>query len=129
MTTRILGIDPGSVRTGVGIIDVEADGRTRHVHHAPIALTKADSFAGRLKLLLAELSALLDAYSPQEVAIEQVFVGKGAIADRDFARHALADAGYVSPTFPVTKQHLREQLLGEPFVEYFSTNWPALVTG
>ena len=58
-----------------------------------------------------------------------VFVGKGAIADRDFARHALADAGYVSPTFPVTKQHLREQLLGEPFVEYFSTNWPALVTG
>ncbi len=78
MTTRILGIDPGSVRTGVGIIDVEADGRTRHVHHAPIALTKADSFAGRLKLLLAELSALLDAYSPQEVAIEQVFVGKGA---------------------------------------------------
>jgi crossover junction endodeoxyribonuclease RuvC len=78
MTIRILGIDPGSVRTGVGIIDVEPDGRARHVFHAPILLARADNFAGRLKLLLAELSVLLDEYRPQEVAIEQVFVGKGA---------------------------------------------------
>ncbi|NEL79390.1 MAG: crossover junction endodeoxyribonuclease RuvC, partial [Xanthomonas perforans] len=29
--TRILGIDPGSQRTGLGIIDVDESGRSRHV--------------------------------------------------------------------------------------------------
>ena len=36
--TRILGIDPGSQRTGVGIIDVDATGRVSHVHHQPLVL-------------------------------------------------------------------------------------------
>ena len=36
--TRILGIDPGSQRTGVGIIDVDAAGRISHVFHAPLDL-------------------------------------------------------------------------------------------
>ncbi|MDO5609921.1 MAG: crossover junction endodeoxyribonuclease RuvC, partial [Pseudomonadota bacterium] len=34
--TRILGIDPGSQRTGVGIIDVAGDGRLTHLHHEPL---------------------------------------------------------------------------------------------
>ena len=34
--TRILGIDPGSQRTGVGIIDVDAAGRVSYVHHQPL---------------------------------------------------------------------------------------------
>lgn len=55
------------------------------------------------------------------------FVGKAAIVDHEFARHALTDASYVAPEFPVSKDHLRAQHLGEPFVDYFSTNWPALV--
>ncbi len=35
--TRILGIDPGSQRTGVGI-DVDAAGRVTYVHHQPLVL-------------------------------------------------------------------------------------------
>lgn len=56
------------------------------------------------------------------------FVGKGAIADHAFARHAIEHDGYESPAFPVTKDHLRQELLGEPFVEYFATGWPHLVS-
>ncbi|SDC03953.1 2,4-dienoyl-CoA reductase [Raineyella antarctica] len=56
------------------------------------------------------------------------FVGKAAIADHAFAQRAMADAGYRAPNFPVTKDHLRAEMLGEPFVEYFATNWPHLVT-
>ena len=74
--TRILGIDPGSVRTGVGIIDVDATGRATHVHHQAILLTGAEDFPKRLKLLLDGLSAIFDAYCPQEVAIERVFMAK-----------------------------------------------------
>ena len=77
-TIRILGIDPGSQRTGIGIIDVDATGRARHVHHQPLLLLGDGDFSMRLRRLLDGLSRLIDEYSPQEVAIERVFVGRSA---------------------------------------------------
>lgn len=76
MTVRILGIDPGSQRTGVGIIDVDAAGRITHVHHQPIVLLVAENFPQRLKVLLDELDALITQFQPQEVAIEKVFMAR-----------------------------------------------------
>jgi crossover junction endodeoxyribonuclease RuvC len=79
-TTRILGIDPGSQRTGVGIIDVDAAGRTTHVFHAPLNLLPSggDSpdFAQRLKRLLEGLWEVIDSHRPDEVAIERVFMAR-----------------------------------------------------
>ena len=77
-TVRILGIDPGSQRTGIGIIDVEAGGRARHVHHQPLLLLGEEDFPMRLRQLLDGLSGLIDEYRPDEVAIERVFVGRSA---------------------------------------------------
>lgn len=74
--TRILGIDPGSQRTGIGIIDVDAAGKTTHVFHAPLNLLAADGFAQRLRLLLDGLGAIIDTHRPDEVAIEQIFMAK-----------------------------------------------------
>lgn len=76
--TRILGIDPGSQRTGVGVIDVDEYGCSHHVYHAPLVLLGQSSFAGRLKQLLLGLSAVIEEYSPKEVAIEKVFMSKNA---------------------------------------------------
>jgi crossover junction endodeoxyribonuclease RuvC len=76
--TRILGIDPGSQRTGVGIIDIDASGKARHVHHCPLVLLGAADFPQRLKLLAHGLHALIEEYQPQEVAIEKVFMAKNA---------------------------------------------------
>ena len=76
LACRILGIDPGSQRTGVGIIDVDASGRTAHVFHAPLNLMGADSFPQRLRILLDGLAAIIDAHHPDEVAIEQVFMAR-----------------------------------------------------
>ena len=81
--TRILGIDPGSQRTGVGIIDVDAAGRATHVYHAPLdLLAGATAVPGdlpqRLRRLLDGLRAVIDEHRPDEVAIEQVFVSKNA---------------------------------------------------
>jgi crossover junction endodeoxyribonuclease RuvC len=73
---RIFGIDPGSVRTGVGIVDADATGRATHVFHAAIALNVADGFPARLKRILDELGALIDHHGPNEVAIERVFMAK-----------------------------------------------------
>ena len=74
--TRILGIDPGSQRTGVGIIDVDAAGRTTHVYHAPLLLLGEGDFSQRLKRLLHSLGEVIDTYQPQEVAIERVFMAR-----------------------------------------------------
>ena len=74
--TRILGIDPGSQRTGIGIIDVDAAGRLQHVYHAPLVLLGAGEFPQRLKRLLQGLAEIIETWKPQEVAIEKVFMAR-----------------------------------------------------
>jgi crossover junction endodeoxyribonuclease RuvC len=77
---RILGIDPGSQRTGVGIIDVDAAGKATHVFHAPLVLLGAQSFPLRLGKLLEGLWALIEEHAPDEVAVEQVFLSNNAMS-------------------------------------------------
>lgn len=74
--TRILGIDPGSQRTGIGIIDTDVSGKSAHVFHATLKLLDNDSFALRLKQIFEETGAIIDTYQPDEVAIERVFMAK-----------------------------------------------------
>ncbi len=73
---RIMGIDPGSQRTGVGIVEVDRAGRTTHVHHQTLVLLDNDSFALRLKQIFEELGGLIERWSPHEVAIERVFAAR-----------------------------------------------------
>lgn len=73
---RIMGIDPGSQRTGVGIIDIDATGRTRHVFHAAVLLLGNPTFPLRLKQIFDELCALIAQHRPDEVAIERVFMAR-----------------------------------------------------
>lgn len=74
--TRILGIDPGSQRTGIGIIDVDATGKGTHVFHTAIHLLDNDTFHLRLKQIFDELSELVQIWKPDEVAIEKVFMAR-----------------------------------------------------
>ena len=75
---RILGIDPGSQRTGIGVIDVAANGRCTYVHAQALVLLEAEDFPSRLGLLCEGLETLLDQWQPQQVAIETVFMAKSA---------------------------------------------------
>jgi crossover junction endodeoxyribonuclease RuvC len=74
--TRILGIDPGSQRTGIGIIDVDAAGKTTHVYHAPLVLLGEGDFPLRLRRLLDGLGEIIATWQPDEVAIEKVFMAR-----------------------------------------------------
>ncbi|MCA1714592.1 MAG: crossover junction endodeoxyribonuclease RuvC [Gammaproteobacteria bacterium] len=75
---RILGIDPGSQRTGVGVIDVAGDGRCRYVHAEVLVLLDAADFPARLGKLCEGLDRIVDAWGPDQVAIETVFMDKSA---------------------------------------------------
>lgn len=72
--TRILGIDPGSRRTGVGLI-VASRGQVRHVHH-DIVQTFDEDFPRRLADIFRGVQAFIAEYQPDEAAIETVFLSK-----------------------------------------------------
>jgi len=72
---RILGIDPGTRITGYGIIDVEGN-RLRHVDNGIIKTRSSDPLPLRLKTIYDGLSTILKEFSPQAVAVEQVFLAK-----------------------------------------------------
>lgn len=74
---RILGIDPGLVNMGWGVI--VADGsRLRHVANG-IIRSRADSLSARLCDLHAGLVAVIAAHAPDAAAVEQTFVNKDAV--------------------------------------------------
>ena len=73
---RILGIDPGSVRTGIGIVEADGQGQCRHLHHAALHVGGADDFPRRLKAIFDGIQSLIDIWRPDEMAIERVFLAK-----------------------------------------------------
>jgi len=76
--TLILGIDPGSIKTGFGIISHEA-GRSEYVTSGVIRLPRT-SLPERLKVIYDSVSEIVDLHSPQELAIEEVFLARDAKA-------------------------------------------------
>lgn len=72
----ILGIDPGSRKTGFGIINY-VSGRSEYVTSGIIRLPAGD-LPERLGVIYASVTELVDLHCPQELAIEQVFMAKNA---------------------------------------------------
>ena len=69
---RILGLDPGSIRTGYGLIECGAGGE-RHIADGCIQAGTGD-FPLRLRRIFDAVAALIEAHRPDEIAIERVFV-------------------------------------------------------
>ena len=69
---RILGLDPGSLRTGYGLIDCTAAGE-RHVANGCINAGSGD-FLLRLRRIFDAVVTLIEEHRPGEIAIERVFV-------------------------------------------------------
>lgn len=70
---RVLGIDPGLTRCGVGIVDVARDRRATLVFVTVIRTPVDLSLERRLLAIGAGIEAALDEYRPDAVAIERVF--------------------------------------------------------
>lgn len=70
---RVLGIDPGLTRCGVGIVDVTRDRRATLVHVSVLRTPVGDPLERRLLALGDGIEALLDEHRPDAVALERVF--------------------------------------------------------
>jgi crossover junction endodeoxyribonuclease RuvC len=76
MPRRVLGLDPGSLRMGFGVIDCSA-GSEAHVASGCVRVAGAD-LAGRLRHIHEQVLAIVMQYQPDQIAIERVFMHRNA---------------------------------------------------
>ena len=71
---RILGIDPGTVNLGYGVVD---DGQEmRVVDYGVLSLSRYARLEERLRSIYDGLSQIVAKHHPDEVAIEEPFAGR-----------------------------------------------------
>lgn len=74
--TIILGIDPGSRRTGFGVIR-QTGSKAEYVSSGVIRIPET-ALPERLKVIFDSISEIIAQHNPEEMAIENVFMAKSA---------------------------------------------------
>lgn len=70
---RVLGVDPGLTRCGLGVVEGRAGKPLVHLHHT-VARTPAElDVAERLMMISEAIAHHIEIYRPQAIAIERVF--------------------------------------------------------
>ncbi len=72
---RVIGVDPGLVVTGFGIIDKKDNTISAH-SYGTIRPPKGVQLADRLGYLFDEITVLIDKYKPEILAVEDTFYHK-----------------------------------------------------
>jgi crossover junction endodeoxyribonuclease RuvC len=78
---RVLGLDPGSRRTGWGVVEREGRG-ARYVACGHVAPSARLDLARRLHAIVHEVHAVIERYRPDQVVVESAF-------HHEFARSTL----------------------------------------
>lgn len=112
---RILGVDPGFGRTGLGIVDVQGSDAA-HVWHSVIETSPEEQFVDRLAMVRNDLTEAIRRFSPQYAAVESLFFQtnvktamKVGMA-RGVIMLALADAGL--PIIEMTPGQVKQGIVG-----------------
>jgi crossover junction endodeoxyribonuclease RuvC len=72
---RVLGIDPGTLTSGYGIV-TEENHKLFHVVSGGISPSAKQPFPKRLKKIYEELEKIIEKYRPHVVVVEDLFVSK-----------------------------------------------------
>jgi len=70
---RVLGVDPGLTRCGIGVVDVAADRRATLVYVGVVQTPPAMALEQRLMAVSRGIRAALDEHRPTAMAVERVF--------------------------------------------------------
>jgi crossover junction endodeoxyribonuclease RuvC len=99
----ILGIDPGTIVMGYGIIHVQ-NNVIRPLGIGVIKLEKLDDHALRLKKIFERTVGIIEEYKPDELAIEAPFFGKNVQSMLKLGRaQGVAIAAALSKNIPITE--------------------------
>ncbi len=107
---RILGIDPGTVVVGYGVIDSQADKMTLIDCNA-LTCRQRSPIGERLSYIYNQLSQVMARYQPDAVAVEQPFVARNArtalAIGKAQAAAILAAANRGIPTYEYTPAQIK----------------------
>ncbi len=111
----VIGVDPGTKRTGYGIIQ-KRDNRFLYIGSGIFNLTTAKTIQDKLQSLYKDFTILLKKYKPVSVAIEDIFYSKNV--------KSTIKLGYIKGTIFLATIHC-----GIKVVEYAPTKVKSSVTG
>lgn len=74
---RVLGVDPGFGRTGLGVVDY-VDGQVKHVWHSVIETDTLLDFSQRLQIVRNDLQEAIRRFNPSVVVVEKLFFQNNA---------------------------------------------------
>jgi crossover junction endodeoxyribonuclease RuvC len=110
---RILGIDPGTVVMGYGVIEA-ADDKTTLIETDALTASERSPIGERLSFMYHRLLEIISCYQPDAVAIEQPFMAKNVKAalavGRAQAIAILAAADKGIPTFEYTPAQVKQRV-------------------
>ncbi len=99
----ILGIDPGTIVMGYGIIHIK-NNKIEVLSIGVIKLDKLDDHALRLKKIFERTIGIIEEYKPDELAIEAPFFGKNVQSMLKLGRaQGVAIAAALSKNVPITE--------------------------
>lgn len=99
----ILGIDPGTVIMGYGLIHIKGV-NPELIGAGIIKLDKMDEHSDRLKKIFERTIAIIEEYKPDELAIEAPFFGKNVQSMLKLGRaQGVAIAAALSKNIPITE--------------------------
>ncbi|MBF0276256.1 MAG: crossover junction endodeoxyribonuclease RuvC [SAR324 cluster bacterium] len=111
----IIGIDPGSRKTGYGIIEKDGN-RNLYINSGTINLQENLSLADRLVILDEQLNEILEKFKPDCSSIEAIFFSKNAksalILGHARGVALLKLAVHQIPVFEYTPLEVKQSLVG-----------------
>jgi crossover junction endodeoxyribonuclease RuvC len=112
---RVLGVDPGFGRTGLGVVDLER-GEGMHVWHDVIETASDQEFVDRLACVRNDLNEAIRRFKPEVACVESLFFQTNAKTAmkvgmaRGVILLALADAHL--PIIEVTPNQVKQGIAG-----------------
>jgi crossover junction endodeoxyribonuclease RuvC len=112
---KILGIDPGSIVTGYGVVEKRQE-RYIDIRHGEIKIKRGSLFTAALEKVYNELFSIVAEEKPDAVAIENIFYGKNikSLIKQGHVRGVaiLAGSKHHLPVFEYTPLEIKKAVVG-----------------
>ena len=125
----IIGIDPGLVKTGYGIISIKNE-KPELIDFGIISPNPGDTISNRLFTIFSDIEQLISTYSPSVFSIEDIFYSRNfksaMLLGQARGAAVLVAAKYKLPIFEYSAKKVKQSITGngnadKPQVQYMVT--------
>jgi len=111
----IIGIDPGLVKTGYGIISIKNE-KSELVDFGIISPNPNDTISNRIFTIFSDIEQLINTYSPSVFSIEDIFYSRNfksaMLLGQARGAAVLAAAKYKLPIFEYSAKKVKQSITG-----------------